>query len=266
MKETFTLWSPVLRIDWNCSISLPAGYHDPACSRRHWPLMILLHGAYGNHTNLQERIDVPGMLDTLNAEGALPEFITVFPDGFNSYYIDGPALRMETAIIRDLLPFLEQKYRVCIAPKSCVIGGISMGGSGAVRLALKYPELFSAAVGVSPAVWEIPAEGSAVRESWHLFGNNGSPFLQENWDRYHPLHLLEGYAEKRSPVSFILLGGAADTDVPPEAVLGFSEQLSLRADVSTEIHEGGVHAWTYWKSAMERALRLLGNKLSEVQL
>lgn len=266
MKETFTLWSPVLGLDWNCSAVLPGGYDDPAGSFRRRPLMILLHGAYGNHTNLQERIDVPGMLDRLMSSGVLPEFIAVFPDGFNSYYIDGPSLRMETAIIRDLIPFLEKKYRVITAPKSRVIGGISMGGYGAVRLALKYPELFSSAVGISPAVWEVPAEGSAVRGSWHLFGNDQTPFLQENWDRYHPLRLLDGYAEKRSPVSFILLGGGADTDVPPEAVLGFAEKLSTRADVFTEIHPDGTHAWAYWKNAMERALCLIGNKISEVQL
>lgn len=266
MKQTFTFWSPVLGLDWNCSVAFPAGYDDPANAGRRWPLMILLHGAYGNHTNLPERIDVPGMLEALNAEGALPEFITVFPDGFNSYYIDGPTLKMETAIIRDLIPYFEHNYPVCTAPKSRVIGGISMGGYGAVRLALKYPELFSMAAGISPALWEFPTEDSAVRKTWRLFGNDRTSFDPEIWERFHPLRLLSGYSEKLSPVSFLLLSGGADTDVPPEAVLRFSKRLSPRADVITEIRPDGIHAWTYWKIAMERALRLIGNKLSEVQL
>lgn len=265
MKKTFTLWSPTLGLDWNCSVSLPAGYDDPASAGRRWPLMILLHGAYGNHTNLQERIDVPGMVDSLTAAGRLPEFITVFPDGFNSYFLDGPTLKMETAIIRDLIPYLEDRFRACSAPKSRVIGGISMGGHGAVRLALRYPELFSVAVGISPALWEEPPEGSAVR-SWRLFGNDQAAFLPENWKKAHPLRLLDRYADKRSPVSFLLIGGGADTDVPPEAILSFAEQLRSRADVTTEILPDGIHAWTFWKGAMEHALEMIGNKLSEVQL
>lgn len=46
--ETSTIFSPVLGIDWNYSVYLPAGYRDG--SLRH-PVIYLLHGLYGNHGN-----------------------------------------------------------------------------------------------------------------------------------------------------------------------------------------------------------------------
>jgi endo-1,4-beta-xylanase len=48
-------------------------------------------------------------------------------------------------IMRELIPRIDGEFRTLSARESRVIGGFSMGGGGAIRLALKYPETFSAA-------------------------------------------------------------------------------------------------------------------------
>ena len=57
--------------------------------------------------------------------GELPECIAVFIDGYNSFYYDGPGLAMETAIIHDLIPFIDKTYNTLASKEGRIIGGIS---------------------------------------------------------------------------------------------------------------------------------------------
>ncbi|MBP5159159.1 MAG: hypothetical protein ILP10_02550, partial [Lachnospiraceae bacterium] len=101
-----TLYSEVLKLDWNYSIYLPRGYDLEENSKREYPVIYFLHGAYGNHRNFVERIHMNRMLEKF------VDVIGVFVDGFNSFYIDGPGVAMESAVIKDLIPKIERMYRV----------------------------------------------------------------------------------------------------------------------------------------------------------
>lgn len=48
-------------------------------------------------------------------------------DGYNSFYYDGPGLAMETAIIHDLIPFIDKTYNTLASKEGRIIGGISHG-------------------------------------------------------------------------------------------------------------------------------------------
>lgn len=121
-----TIYSDVMKLDWNYSIYLPKSYE--ASETKDYPVLYLLHGAYGNHRNLVERFPIQEQLDTLINEGKLQEMVVVFVDGFNTFYIDGPALNMETAVTTDLLTKIEEKYKLMPTRETRFIGGISMGG------------------------------------------------------------------------------------------------------------------------------------------
>jgi endo-1,4-beta-xylanase len=73
--------------------------------------------------------------------------IAVFPNGGMSWYRDHPdtGINVESMIIDELVPLIDASYRTLPQRESRVIAGYSMGGGGAVHLALKHPDLFSAA-------------------------------------------------------------------------------------------------------------------------
>ena len=66
--------------------------------------------------------------------------------------------------MRDLLPHVDGKYRTLAERSGRLVAGYSMGGYGALSLALRHPERFCAAGLISPAVYDpLPPEASAAR-------------------------------------------------------------------------------------------------------
>ena len=253
-RKTLFWYSETLKQDCNYSVYLPASY-DENNKAQAYPVIYLMHGVGGHQLNMIERFSTPDILNDLIGSGELPECIAVFIDGYNSFYYDGPGLAMETAIIHDLIPFIDKTYNTLASKEGRIIGGISMGGYGAARFAAKYPQMFSAALMMSPAVWR-NSQGNAC-SSLHLFNN----FDQATWDAEHPVAFLASYTVANSPVKFYAIHGTEDTVVPPADVEAFVEKLSQVAEVEYVPYEGGIHAWTTWKETCREALKYAGKVL-----
>ena len=135
-----TFLSKAFSRDIGYCIYLPPGYESNTAGR--YPVIYNLHGAGGNE--LHSFTDVKALHDGIVA-GRWPAMIMVLPNGGkNTFYknsADGkyPA---ETLIIRELLPHIDATYRTMASRSGRAIEGFSMGGRGATRLAIKYPELF----------------------------------------------------------------------------------------------------------------------------
>ena len=119
-------------------VILPAGYQDAKSTSRHG-VIYLLHGLTGHFNNW---IDI-----TKVEEYALSsKFIIVTPEGDNGWYTDSvskPNDKYESYIIKELIPEIEAKYRTIADRDNRMIAGLSMGGYGATKFGLKYPEMFS---------------------------------------------------------------------------------------------------------------------------
>ena len=126
------------------NVYLPPGYEGNSLR---YPVIYFLHGAGGN-----ENSDGPGFSRILaklaEAKQVVPA-ICVFPNGGLSSYRDiaEGKIMVESMIIRELIPHIDRSYRTRPARESRMIAGYSMGSGGGMRLALKHPELFSAAGG-----------------------------------------------------------------------------------------------------------------------
>src|SRR6185312_13946459 len=138
--QTFS--SASMGIEVGYSVWLPPGYET---SGRRYPVIYFLHGTSGT-----ESADSPAFSHRLAARlaaGKISPAIYVFPNGGLSGYRDhsDSNVKVETMITKELIPLIDKKYRTRPDRMSRVIGGFSMGGGGAVRLALPHPDLFSAA-------------------------------------------------------------------------------------------------------------------------
>jgi S-formylglutathione hydrolase FrmB len=139
------------------AVYLPRSYRqEPA---RRYPVVYLLHGYQGSHkqwTAGGNVWNIRDVMDKLIRGGQVREMIVVMPDATNrfggSFYTNSAATGdWEDCIVKDLVAFVDAKYRTLPVAASRGIAGHSMGGYGALKLAMKHPDRFGAAYGLSSA-------------------------------------------------------------------------------------------------------------------
>jgi len=131
------------------TIYLPPSY-DTA-EDIHYPVIYYLHGYTGNDTVLSGWWGIPNTMDSLIKQDKAQEMIIVMPNVYNKYggswYANSSAAgNYEDYITQDLVEFIDRKYRTLPQRESRAIAGASMGGHGAMKLAIKYPDVYRAAV------------------------------------------------------------------------------------------------------------------------
>ena len=144
-----TFYSPILGKKTWYEVILPPGYAGGA---RRYPVLYMLHGAMGGASEWVE-IGIHRAADQLWSEGEIEPFIIVLPEGGTlTYWLNhadgGP--RYGDYLIEDVVREIDSKYRTLAAPEYRAVGGLSMGGDGALRLALTHPNVFSIAGAHSP--------------------------------------------------------------------------------------------------------------------
>lgn len=255
--ESTTLYSKELGIDWNYDVYLPDGYEE--MSSEEYPVIYLMHGLYGNHTNLLERFDSKKMLDDAITETGQPA-IAVFVDGFNSFYVNAKdGMQMEKAIMKDLVPYIEKQYNVDKNADQHAIGGISMGGYGAARLALRYPNRFKHAMLISPAVWQRLDSSNQYYKTLHAFNDGEKNW---SWDKYDSLAPTK-YLKKKGAkdVDFFIETSKADKVVPVKDVAEFKQKLANNGNqVTYKEDETGDHTWTYWETVAPQGYKWILEK------
>jgi S-formylglutathione hydrolase len=145
--------------DRQVSVYLPPSYdQDPG---RRYPVVYLLHGFTDSDTNWFTSqgpglhfVNLPRAADRAYASGAR-EMILVMPNAFTKYWgsmysnsvVTGD---WEAFITEELVRFIDAHYRTLADRASRGLAGHSMGGYGTLRLAMKYPHIFSSIYALSP--------------------------------------------------------------------------------------------------------------------
>ena len=173
------LASKALGHDVGYVVWLPSGYEDKADQR--FPVIYFLHGAGG--TESADSAGFSGYVAEAIKKDVLPPVICVFPNGGMSGYRGD----VETMIVKELIPLVDQSYRTIAKPASRAVAGFSMGASGATRLATGHPDLFCAAAGWGggPGPRETMMAENAKANAQAL-KNNGVGIMQIKGDKDHP--------------------------------------------------------------------------------
>jgi len=203
------------------------------------PVVYLLHGGGGGFHDWSNYSDVAGFADR--------GLILVMPEGDSSYYTNSaerPQDRYEDYIVSDLISDVESRLPVASGRASRAIVGVSMGGFGAVKLALKYPQLFAFAGGISPAV-DVPSRPFSLKrlQQWRfhssIFGPWGSKTRHDN----DPFVLARSADPAKTPYIFLTCG-------EQEGLLPSNRAFSVllgQRHFYYEFHTApGDHNWTQW--------------------
>jgi len=221
------------------------------------PVLLLLHGSGGDEHSWDPGLEA---LQEAVAEGTLPPMAAVAPASATSWWVDGPEA-VESAVIDELLPNVLGE----LVPRRTgpvVVAGFSMGGYGAVRYGLRYPELFAGAIAMSSALYEdLPPPGSSARSS----GAFGTPFDERRWQELNYPALLDAYRGSGRQVPFFIAAGDGDWNEPAgwrfnteyQSLLLF-ERLAKEAGspACMRIAAGG-HDWSFWRPTFLEGLRYL---------
>jgi putative tributyrin esterase len=203
------------------------------------PVLYLLHGAGGGFRDWSNYSDVAGY-----AERGL---ILVMPEGNNSYYTnsaDRPHDRYEDYIVHDLIADVEQRLPAAPGRTHRAIVGVSMGGFGAIVLALKHPDLFIFAGGLSSAL-DVPSRPFSIkrvgqyRQHSSIFGSWGSQSRRAS----DPFVLVRSADPAQAPFLFLTCG---DQEGLLPANRRFVAMLHAM-DFRYEFHAvSGGHDWNQW--------------------
>lgn len=248
--EGRSLRSQALEREWRYTVYLPPGYED---EERAYPTVYLLHGYGGEHTNWTRYGDAAMTADSLIAADAIAPMILVMPDGENSYWVDSDPVTgfgaVETALIQDLIPEVDRSYRTIPLRRARMIGGLSMGGYGAVHLALKHPELFGAAASLSGALSRVPPE-----RPQSLAPAFGDPFDAARWQAENPFAWIESLKESGLRLPFYITVGDDDSARLIGGAVDFYAALR-GAELPAELRiTNGPHSWEVWDHALRETL------------
>jgi enterochelin esterase-like enzyme/dienelactone hydrolase len=147
-------------------VYLPPDYQ--ANATRRYPVIYFLHGRSVD----SKRPITSGYVTRVDAairSGVMPPTIVVLSQGLTTgWYVDAQDGKhpMESVIVKDLIAHVDSAYRTVATREARAIEGHSMGGFGALHIGFKYPDLFAAVTGNSPALIENVADGVGDQAFW----------------------------------------------------------------------------------------------------
>jgi len=150
--EEVSFYSDALGTDRMALVYLPEGYET---SGLEYPVVYLIHGHAGTSGNWYALPEFTEALDQMIGDGLVDPFILIEPDAscmpwapdlpypFPSHLTDSELTgNHETALVEDLVPWIDANYRTVPSNNSRFIFGRSAGGYGAARIALRHPDVF----------------------------------------------------------------------------------------------------------------------------
>jgi S-formylglutathione hydrolase FrmB len=188
------------------------------------------------------------------------DVIIVTPEGENGWYTDNltkDGEKYESYLIKELIPEIDKKYRTLDRRDHRSIAGLSMGGFGAIKLGLKYPDMFvvvgsfSGAIGAA-TITEKEFPGAIGKTIEAIFGPAGGEIRKAN----DPFDIIRrSTPEKIKTYPFIYL------DCGTEDFLFKSNRdfvdLLLEKKVPHEYRQlPGAHDWKYWDKQVKQFLML----------
>jgi putative tributyrin esterase len=216
-----------------------------------FPVLYLLHGLSDDSSSW-------GRNSRIEIHAAQFPMIVAMPDGYRGFYTDneqGPAYARHFAV--ELPNFIERTFHARTDRGGRAIGGLSMGGYGAMRLGLGHPDRFCSIHSHSGAldcgatvhrVWQDspdPDGPNCPEEMLRIFGTQPAP------ESHDPLELAK---QARHDLPAILIDCGTD-DFLLQANRDFVDALQREKIPHTYIEHPGGHDWTYWDTHVQEALR-----------
>ena len=213
---------------------------EQAAAGKACPVLYLLHGYGGDATNW---ITKKPELKTIADERGI---IVACPDGNDSWYWDSPkdpSFRYETFMVQELIAYTDSHYPTLADKKGRAITGLSMGGHGALWLAMNHKDVYGAAGSMSGGVDIRPfPQNWKIKERLGEFAAN-----KASWDAHTVMTQVDKI--ENGDLAIIFDCGEADFFYEVNKEL-HKRLLAHKIDHDFVVRPGG-HTWKYWINSLD---------------
>lgn len=256
VSDNLSLPSKILNMERKYAIYFPPDYET---SSRTYPVLYLLHGSGDDQTGWVQFGEVLRITDKAIAEGKATPMIIIMPDANTTrrgYSNNATGTWLyEDFFFKELMPFVEKKYRIKGEKRFRAIAGLSMGGDGSFTYALHHPELFSSACPLSAGTG--PLTMDAAKTNVRRADSTATDVqIEAFYMRQSVLELVNNLpdANKKAVRWYIDCG---DDDFLYEG----NSLVHIAMRKKEMPHEfrtrDGGHTWTYWRQALPEVLEFV---------
>jgi S-formylglutathione hydrolase FrmB len=235
--DTLVVFSKSMNKNTKACVVTPENYNKTTS----YPVLYLLHGYSGNYSTwVKDFSQIIEFADLYN-------MIIVSVDGeYSSWYFDSPVdstMKYETYITKELIPYIDLNFNTLQSKKGRAITGLSMGGHGALYLAIRNQDIFGAAGSMSGGVDFRP-----FSQNWDLALRLGDmDIYPENWEKNTVIYQL--YLLKKDQLDIIIDCGTQDFFIGVNREL---HQKLLYFNIKHDyIERPGGHTLEYWNNALQ---------------
>jgi len=257
--DNLSMTSTILGGERKYAVYLPPDYEH---SQRSYPVLYLLHGGGDDQTGWVQFGEVLHIADQAIREGKATPMIIVMPDANTGRrgYFNSPdnSWRYEDFFFEELMPHVEQQYRIRGEKRYRAVGGLSMGGGGSFVYALRHPELFSSACPLSASTGPLTLEDTRRWVERRGDGNYTDEQIETYFQRHSVLQLIEALPEENKDAVRWYLDCGDDDFLYEGNSLAHIAMRKKEIPHEFRIRDGG-HTWTYWRESLPVVLAFVSD-------
>lgn len=234
--DTVSVYSKAMKKEIRCIFITP----DQTKGSKKFPVVYVLHGYSGNAIRTIKQ-DIPDLV----AQADTYQMIFVLADGgFDSWYFDSPVnahLRYETFVSKELVGYTDKNYPSLAVREKRAIYGWSMGGHGALFVAIRHKDLFGAAGSICGAVDFRPfRSGYSIEKSLGEYHKH-----QKDWETHTVNYNVSSL--KNNELKLMIDCGIDDPLL--EVNRSLHEKLIRLKIAHDYVERPGAHDTAYWSKA-----------------
>lgn len=251
--------SKILGGEREYAIYLPPGYNKNPDKK--YPVLYLLHGGGGSHTDWAKAGHLQGIANQLIASEDACEMIVVCPEAGKIFmnYFNCPEWRYQDYFFDELVPYIDSNYRTLADKQHRAVSGLSMGGGATIVYAATHPEMFAAAYSMSGYFYRhdnlfwINFNDPVQKKIHQLVEDNNCVKLVQNAS-------AEQVEAWKTIHWFVDCG---DDDFTYDANIAFIAAMRQKQiPYQLRVRDGG-HTWEYWTSALYLVLPFVSHSFQK---
>jgi enterochelin esterase-like enzyme len=254
--DDLTLNSKILKSERKYAVYLPPDYET---SGRSYPVLYLLHGGGDDQTGWVQFGEVLNITDKAIKEGIATPMVIIMPDantGRRGYFNDMKGdWNYEDFFFKELVPFVEKKYRIKSDKRFRAVAGLSMGGGGSFIYALHHPEMFSSACPLSAATGPLTLEDARTQLTRSNPGLADST-ITSYYNRQSVLALVNNIPDDQKKAVRWYIDDGDDDFLYEGNCLVHIAMRKKEIPHEFRIRDGG-HTWTYWRASLPNVLEFV---------
>ncbi len=236
-------------------VVLPPGWRPGSPAR----LMVFLHDGRGSERSF-EKHGLAALVVACERDGVLPPVLVASPRTRGTFVSDSPRAAMESFLAEDLVAALERAFPGAGGSRGArAVWGISMGGYGALKLALRHPDVFGRAAALAPWVQHLSWAGYAAHRGllgrWLVEPVFGASRAESRFEANDLFRIAAEADPAAVPPLFVRTGSRDRWEPGAVELLEVLRTHGIAVDAASV--PGARHAWRDWMRTAPELLRWL---------